>query len=232
VIAIISSSTSELTALTGLCASHGWVALACESLQAATRLMRRSRPQVIVVRHTIADGFSDHLLMDLAASQRLPATRVIVLVGARVSTSTEARQITLGADCVLRDPVRLELLLAYLAKYQRDPRPAPVRPVSVGLIHFAGGTLRLAERKLQRGSRSTLLTPREVELVDHLVAATGEVVSYETLYGEILRRPFTGDTSNMRVLLRKLANSAAAIGLPVRKWVEVIPKSGYRYRSD
>ncbi len=233
-IAIISSSTSELTALTGLCASHGWVALACESLQAATRLMRRSRPQIMVVRHTVADGFSDHLLMDLSASQRLPATRVIVLVGARVSTSTEARQINLGADCVLRDPFRLELLLAYLAKYQRDPRPAtaPVRPVPVDLIHFAGGTLRLAERKLQRGPRSTLLTPREVELVDHLVAAAGEVVSYETLYGEILRRPFTGDTSNMRVLLRKLANSAAAIGLPVRRWVEVIPKLGYRYRAD
>ena len=233
-IAIISSSPSELAALTGLCASHGWVALACESLQAATRLMRRSRPQVMLVRHALADGFSDHLLADLVAAQRLQATRVIVLVGARASTSTEARQITLGADCVLRDPPRLELLLAYLAKYQRDPRPAPalVRPVSVDLIHFAGGTLRLTERKLQYGQRRTLLTPREVELADHLVAAAGEVVTYETLYAGILRRPFTGDTINMRVLLRKLADSAAAIGLPVRRWVEVILKSGYLYRAD
>ena len=58
------------------------------------------------------------------------------------------------------------------------------------------------------------------------------MVSYETLYDKILHRSFGGDTSNMRVLLGSLAASAARIGLTVRSWVEVIPKSGYRYRAD
>ena len=84
---------------------------------------------------------------------------------------------------------------------------------------------------MRRDDRTARLTPREVELVECLVATEGEIATYETLFSEILNRPFQGDTSNMRVLLGKLTDSAAGIGLAVRDWVDVIPKLGYRYRT-
>ena len=43
-------------------------------------------------------------------------------------------------------------------------------------------------------------------------------------------RRFRGDTSNLRVLLGKLTASAVSLGISLQKWVEVIPKLGYRYR--
>ena len=64
-----------------------------------------------------------------------------------------------------------------------------------------------------------------------LATRTGEVATYETLYAEVLERRFRGDTSNLRVLLGKLAASCAAIGADLRAWVEVIPKSGYRLHA-
>jgi DNA-binding response OmpR family regulator len=73
---------------------------------------------------------------------------------------------------------------------------------------------------------------REVELLEILVACPDKVVTYQTLYSEILGRHFRGETANMRVLLGKLTQSFATLGCALRDWIDVIPKGGYRYRSS
>jgi DNA-binding winged helix-turn-helix (wHTH) protein len=73
------------------------------------------------------------------------------------------------------------------------------------------------------------LTPREVLLVEVLAGSKGQIVTYETLYSEVLGRRFRGDTSNMRVLLGKLGSSIRPLGLTLQHHVDVIPKTGYRY---
>lgn len=210
------------------------MAVGCDSIRAIIRLLQRSPPRAIVMRQSCRDGFSDQVLAQLAAHPAEPPIRRIVLVAAGTPAAQEARQINLGADCVLRDPIRTELLLAYLDRYQRAPPRAPAWCLATPdtPLAFAGGRLQCARRLLRNGRRTTPLTPREVELAEILAGAPGRVVSYETLYSDILGRPFRGDTSNMRVLLGKLTASAAAIGLAVRDWIEVIPKAGYRHRQS
>ncbi len=232
-IAIISSLARERAALVALCASRGWISVTCESVHAASQTLRRCQPHALVVRHSLSDGFSDHVLAKLAASEFREVVRSLVLLAAGTPAAVEARQISLGADCTLRDPIRTEVLLAYLEKFQRDAKVSGFRRRSppAATIPFAGGVLHRLDRELRHRGRATHLTPREIELVDCLVRAEGEIVTYETLFGEILNRPFQGDSNNMRVLLAKLAESATAVGLEVRDWVEVIPKAGYRYRG-
>ena len=232
-IAIVSSLSRERAALADLCASQGWVVVTCDSVRAATRLIRHRCPPITLVRHQLGDGFSDDVLAQLATTGRADTIRRIVILAAGSESRIEARQISLGADCVLRDPLRSEILLAYLQKFQRDTRDlAGHRPTTApGPTPFAGGTFDRANRLLQHGGRSTALTPREVDLIDCLLQANGEIVTYETFFSEILNRPFRGDTSNMRVLLGKLARSATRVGLNARDWIEVIPKSGYHYRA-
>ena len=197
-------------------------------------MLQRSAPRTILMRHSFHDGFSDQVFAHLGSVQNASAVRCVVLVAAGTPPAAEARQVSLGADCVLRDPVRPDLLLAYLDRYQRNSRQRPAQPPTgpASTVAFAGGLLHRLERKLQHGGRTTPLTPREIELIELLVAATGGIVTYETLYDEILNRPFRGDTGNMRVLLGKLTASAAAVGLMVRDSVEVIPKAGYRYLAN
>ena len=158
---------------------------------------------------------------------------IIVIMSAGISAESEARQLNLGADCVLRDPVRSEVLLAYLEKYQsqRQAKDSLGTHRPKDLIQFAGATLHISDRRFRRGKKSITLTPREVELVEFLHSYRGEVTSYDALYEGILGRRFGGDTGNMRVLLNKLAASCRCIGITLREWVEVIPKSGYRYRE-
>jgi DNA-binding winged helix-turn-helix (wHTH) protein len=84
---------------------------------------------------------------------------------------------------------------------------------------------------LQSGKATVALTPREALLMELLVQTQGEVISYDTLYSDLLGRRFRGDTSNMRVLLAKLSCSARKVGLSLRNCIDVIPKTGYRYRG-
>jgi len=227
-IAIVSSAARERVALVALCESRGWPALEYDCVRALTRSLRRATLRVVVARQKLMDGYSDDVLANLRTAGQLPATKVIVLIGAGAASAVEARQLALGADCVQRDPVRINVLVEYLAKYYASPaRSSAAKPADT--MTFAGAQVHPAERTFSHGGKIAQLTQREIELVELFVESNGGVLTYETLYSEILGRRFRGDTSNMRVLLGKLTASAASLGIPLRNWIEVIPKTGYRY---
>src|SRR5262245_28371741 len=117
-IVIISDSATERAALSALCASRGWSCIECESFRAACRTFVQLPPRVIVTRQKLADGYSDDVLKALTSLRRAPVARSIVLLGAAASSDVAARQLALGADSVHRDPVRADVLLAYIAKYR------------------------------------------------------------------------------------------------------------------
>ncbi len=223
-ILLVDSAEREGSVLAELCAGRGWVTEACATIAAARRRIPRLRPRVAVIRRTLRDGLAEEVLAALTDSH----CRRLVLVPAGTSGAVEARLVALGADCVLREPVRIEVLLAYLERFRHESRPA-ARPGPAAL-GFAGARLDPADRTLRRGAQRTTLAPREAQLAELLARSPAEVVAYEVLYAEILGRPFRGDTGNLRVLLGKLCTAAARAGVNARAWIEVIPKSGYRLR--
>lgn len=231
VIAIASSNTPERNALVALCEAQGWVPIDCHSVRATLRTLRRHRPRVVVARHRLDDGYSDDIIAALETSTGSAATKLIVLLEAGVPSNIEVRQVSLGADCVLRNPIRTDVLTAYIGKYLKavPASTAPEAGSDAAMIEFCGGLFAPVERTLQHGEKRTSLTPREAVLIEILTQSSGVVASYERLYGEILGRRFRGDTSNMRVLLGKLASSCRSVGISIRPHVQVIPKTGYRY---
>ena len=232
-IAIVSPASQERSALAALCASRGWVTTECDSLRSFKKLLFHLAPRIVLTRRRLGDGYADDVMAALAASAMSASTNVVVLIGAGTSSSIEARLVALGADCVQRDPVRSDVLAEYLAKYRSSPPHAhhPSPPIVLKPFAFAGASVDPVERRLQRGNKVSHLTPHEVELVELLLQSEGGVLTYDTLYSDILDRRFRGDTSNMRVLLGKLMASARMVGLPLRDWVQVVPKLGYRYRQ-
>lgn len=233
-IAIVSSNPAERTAFASLCQNRGWPHQHCDSVRSFRALLRHMRPNVVMMRNKLEDGYSDDILAALQAAGHLPETKTVVLMGAGTASAHEARQVALGADCVHRDPARVDVLLEYLARYRRAASAArraggdrAVPPT----FAFAGATIHPLERKLTIRSRTTRLTPRELALVELLAERQNHVVSYHFLYGELFGRQFAGDTSNMRVLLGKLDRTLQAVGIRIRRWIEVIPKSGYRYTA-
>jgi DNA-binding response OmpR family regulator len=232
VIAITCSGATERSALLSLCESNGWATLECHSVRATLRSLQRHQPRVVVTRHRLDDGYSDDIIAALATPEQRSGTKLIVLLDAGVPSAVEVRQINLGADCVLRNPIRTDVLIAYIGKCLKAVAFSrmPVAKASGAVtIDFCGGTFTPMDRTLCHGKHRISLTPREAVLIELLTQAPGSVASYERMYGEILGRRFEGDTSNMRVLLGKLAATCRSIGLSIRRHIQVIPKTGYRY---
>lgn len=234
-IAIVSSNARERAAFETLCQAHNRPAVECSSLQAFRRLLHEATVKVVITRHRLVDAFSDDVLAALLASGQFPEAHVIVLLEAGSTSAQEVRQIELGASTILRDPVRTEVLVAYLKKYWSDHTTGRMhalhRLTPNGTFEFAGTTIIPRERRITRGTRSIRVTPREIALIKFLFEARGEVVTYQTLYTEMLGRRFRGDSANLRVLLGKLAGSYQALRVPLRRHIEVIPKTGYRYKA-
>ena len=228
-IAIVSSAAGERAALAALCEQQAWPHAACDSLRTLEKLLQQTTPQIIVTRNRLVDGYSDDVLK-LIETERLAVNRTIVLYAADLPPAHAARQISLGADCVLRDPVRVDVLVAYLARYASAKPRASARRPKRKLLRLAGAVIDPIERIVRHSGRQAALTPREVELARLLCEAKGGLISYQMLYSEILGRPFRGETSNMRVLLSKLDASFRRVGLELRQHVAVIPKAGYRCR--
>ena len=230
-IAIACSAATERSALVSLCESNGWVTIECHSVRATLRSLQRHQPRVVVTRHRLDDGYSDDVIAALVSQAERPTTKLIVLLDAGVPSAVEVRQVRLGADCVLRNPIRTDVLIAYIGNYLKASPSLGLATARTGenTIDFCGGTFAPVARTLRHGRHLISLTPREAVLIELLTQLPGNVASYERMYGEILGRRFRGDTSNMRVLLGKLAASCRAIGMEIRPRIQVIPKTGYRY---
>lgn len=226
-ILIVSGDGRERSVLAALCENQGWSCTVAGGLREARLALQRIRPTAVVARHELPDGYSDDVVAAMRA-QGIPQ-RVIVLMRAATSSTEAARQLELGAIQVQRDPVRADILsrlIAQLREQSGGERLLQEEPTA--MLEFAGATFHVLERRLTRGRREVLLTPREATLLQLLHDSQGTVVSYDRLFSEVLDRPFRGDTSNMRVLFGLLGDSFAGVGLNLREWVDVIPKSGYR----
>lgn len=232
---VVTTSPRERAAFDALCESRGWPCVPCESLRTFKKALNQVSPHVVLARHRLGDGYSDDVLATLAAAGLLPAVKVFVLLEPGATSAQQARQLALGADGVLRDPVRTDVLIEYLTKYrQRAKNPEQRTPPSSARrsFRFAGAEIQSVDRLVKCDGRRVHVTPREIQLVEILHEFQGEVVTYETLYSEILGIRFRGETSNMRVLLGRLDASFRTVGIGLRNWVEVIPKTGYRYAPE
>ena len=73
-IALVSSNSREREAFASLCDQNGWLTMECESVRATANLLRRVKPKIVLVRHTLTDGYSDDVIALLARARMLCAS--------------------------------------------------------------------------------------------------------------------------------------------------------------
>jgi DNA-binding response OmpR family regulator len=228
-IVIATNSVREASLLTALCEHRSWPAQACATIAEFVKIAEKNTPRIVVTRHRLGDGYSDDLFEWFKVSSDLAKPRVVVLVPADCSIRHEARQVALGGDIVMRDPLRLEVLLEYLTKYRSRNSQAPALASPPLTYDFAGVRVVPHEHRLERSGKTVRVAPQVIALLRLLHHSIGKVASYPTLYCELFNQRFAGDTSNCRVLLGKATASFAPLRVDLRAHVKVIPKSGYLY---
>lgn len=223
---IISSQSREAEAIAALCSQRNWRTQICKTVSEFTRLSTKAAPRVVITRHQLDNGYSDDVLSHLAATTAPYSTRTLVLAPADYAPQAESRQISLGADQVFRDPVRIEVLLELVGRYRLLPVPTSAPPTD---FQFAGARVFPEEYRITCKGREVITTRKIMAFVQLLHRSAGRVTPYATVYDELYNRSFSGETSNCRMLWARVLSDFAQIHLDLRSHVTVIAKSGYLY---
>lgn len=231
-ILIASNSAREADLLVNLCEQKHWSAYGCTSVREFVPLLEKNQPHVVMIRDRFEDGYSDDILAEVRNITTFQRPYIIVLMGPERKASKDARQVALGADCILHDPLPLEILFTYLSKYRtRAPSSPPKEEASIS-FSLGDVTVFPQEHRISRRNKTVHVAPQEVALLRLFVRRPGTVIPYPVLYHDLFGRRFSGDTTNCRVLLGKVAASFRELRVNLRTFIEVIPKSGYRYRAE
>jgi DNA-binding response OmpR family regulator len=214
-----------------------------------------SRLAAAVVRGLEAEGFSvDHVADGLEALARAGAgdydvivldlmlpgldgrevcrrlraggveTPILVLT-AREGALSEAALLTAGADDYVTKPFALPVLLARIRALLRRAGRGSGPVLELGDLRIDARS-----RRCWRGDAVVELTPREFDVLHHLAAHPGRVVSKLEILDRVWDASFSGDSNIVEVYVRRLRNK---VDRPFgRRTIETVRGSGYRMNPD
>jgi DNA-binding response OmpR family regulator len=157
----------------------------------------------------------DEICRNLAASQS--PTRVLMLTAAS-TVAERVHGLGLGADDYLPKPFDFAELVARVRALGRRSTP-PLPPV----LRCGDLTLDPAGRVAFRAGRRLALSPKELAVLEYLLAAAGKVVSAEELLERVWDEAADPFTNTVKTTIGRLR---AKLGGP--PLIETIREGGYR----
>ena len=164
------------------------------------------RPDLVVLDLGLPDLDGREVLRMLRAVSTVP----VIVATARDDEAEIVRLLDTGADDYLVKPFTAGQLDARIRAVLRRGQAAPADPtITVGdLVIDPGG------RQVLLAGEPVDLTPREFDLLHHLAARAGQVVTKRELLSEVWQVPYGGADKTVDVhlswLRRKLGESATA----------------------
>lgn len=168
---------------------------------------------VVVLDRDLPEVHGDDVCRALAGRR----TRVLMLT-ASGTIADRVEGLSLGADDYLPKPFAYAELVARIRALGRRAQPA-LPPI---LEH---GDLRLdpAQRVVTRSGLRLALSPKELAVLEYLLAAGGRVVSAEELLERVWDEAADPFTTTVKATINRLR---AKLGSP--PVIETVPQSGYR----
>jgi DNA-binding response OmpR family regulator len=174
-----------------------------------------NRYDVVVLDRDIPGVHGDEVCRRLAAERN--ETRVLMLTAAS-TIRDRVDGLGLGADDYLPKPFDFDELVARIRALARRAS-VPLPPT------LAHGDLTLdpARRVATRGEKQLALTPKELAVLEYLLAADGRVVSAEELLARVWDEEANPFTSTVKTTIGRLR---AKLGAP--PVIETVREGGYR----
>ncbi|KYP81530.1 response regulator transcription factor [Ferroacidibacillus organovorans] len=132
---------------------------------------------------------------------RLESTVPIIMLTAKGGISDRVAGIDYGADDYLIKPFAIEELMARMRGLLRRAHYAQD---SLTVLSIGDLTLHQETRDVKRGDVEIRLTPREFDLLRHLIENKGHVLSRENLLHAVWGYDFSGETNVVDVYVRYL----------------------------
>jgi two-component system KDP operon response regulator KdpE len=152
----------------------------------------------------------------------------IIVLSVRGEEKTKVEALDAGADDYITKPFGMDELLARIrATLRRQPAADPTsRTLKAGEFHVD-----LDAHVVTRGGEEIRLTPKEFDLLAHLVRNAGKVLTHHALLGAVWGGDYTEQHEYLRVFIGQLRKKIEADPSNPR-YILTEPWIGYRFNAE
>ena len=211
-------------ALTYALRQEGYEVVAAADGEEGIRLFRDARPDAVILDVMLPgiDGY------EVCRRIRRESDVPVLMLTARDQEIDRIVALEIGADDHIGKPFSTRELVARIrALLRRAARPAVQS--EPGVLEATGLRVDPARRRVERDGAEVALKPREFDLLVHLMANRGVVLSRDRIMGAVWGEQGTDSrTVDTHVKRLRLALGEAAAS---PRWIETVRGVGYRFRE-
>jgi two-component system KDP operon response regulator KdpE len=201
--------------------SHGYAIAEAKTGEEALEWMRKERPDLVLLDVNMPGMGGLETCREIRRSSNAP----IIMLTVRNAERDKVMALDAGADDYVVKPFGIEELLARIRASLRRFSPEDSIPPFVS----KDVSIDFETREVVVRGRAVHLTPKEYEVLKHLVANQGKPLTHRRLLQAVWGPDYGEETENLRVIINQLRNKIEAD--PSRpKFIVTEPWVGYRFQ--
>jgi len=175
----------------------GHEVVTAETADAALSMIAAEKPDVVILDLGLPDRSGFEVITEIRKRSTVP----IIVLSARDDERSKVQALDLGADDYIGKPFGMAELMARIRAALRHRFQAQGE-----LPIFVSGDLSvdLVRRHVTRAGQEVKLSPKEFELLRHLVAHAGKVLTHRHLLREVWGPAHSDEVQYLRVFIRGL----------------------------
>jgi two-component system, OmpR family, KDP operon response regulator KdpE len=200
---------------------QGYVITEAKTGEEALEWMRRERPDLVLLDMNMPGMGGVEACREIRRASDAP----IIMLTVRNAERDKVAALDAGADDYVVKPFGIEELLARIRAALRRYSPGDALPpfVSKDL------TIDFETRRVTARDRDVHLTPKEYDVLKHLVANQGKPLTHRRLLQAVWGPDYGEETESLRVVINQLRKKLEAD--PARpKYIFTEPWVGYRFQ--
>ncbi len=201
--------------------AHGYVITEAKTGEEALELLRKERPDLVLLDVNMPGMGGIETCREIRRSSDAP----IIMLTVRNAERDKVQALDAGADDYVVKPFGIEELLARIRAALRRYAPGDTVPPFVS----KDMTIDFESRQVTVRGHTVHLTPKEYDVLKHLVANQGKPLTHRRLLQSVWGPDYGEETENLRVVINQLRKKIEAD--PTRpKYIVTEPWIGYRFQ--
>jgi two-component system KDP operon response regulator KdpE len=203
--------------------AHGYVITEAKTGEEALDLLRKERPDLVLLDVNMPGMGGIETCREIRRSSDAP----IIMLTVRNAERDKVQALDAGADDYVVKPFGIEELLARIRAALRRYSPGDTVPPFVS----KDVTIDFEAREVTVRGRAVHLTPKEYDVLKHLVANQGKPLTHRRLLQSVWGPDYGEETENLRVVINQLRKKIETD--PTRpRYILTEPWIGYRFQPQ
>ena len=201
--------------------THGYVITEAKSGEEALESLRANRPDLVLLDMNMPGIGGIEACRAIRSASDIP----IIMLTVRNAERDKVAALDAGADDYVVKPFGFEELLARIRAALRRYSPGDALPSFVA----KDLTIDFQKREVTAGGKAVHLTPKEYDVLKHLVANQGKPLTHRRLLQAVWGPDYGEETESLRVVINQLRKKLESD--PARpKYILTEPWIGYRFQ--